>query len=209
MKKTIIYKLLIVAIMFWISIFYWWKLPDIVPTHWGFDGQPNNWWSKYIVLVLLPLITLTMAILFPLLSKIDPKSENYKDFSKSWEIIQFSIIWMMAYFHSVILYVIAHPEVNISMFVMIWIWILFILLWNYMWKIKQNYFVWVKLPWTLNSDEVWNKTNRLSWKIFVIVWLILIINSFLQWYVYWVLIFLVIIISVVPTIYSYKIYKKW
>jgi hypothetical protein len=60
-----------------------------------------------------------MAILFPLLSKIDPKSKNYKNFSKSWEIIQFSIILMMAYFHFVTLYVILHPEINIGMFVMI------------------------------------------------------------------------------------------
>jgi uncharacterized membrane protein len=207
MKKTM-YKLLVVILMFWVSVYYWWKLPDIVPIHWWFDWQPNNWWSKYTILMLMPLITLVMTILFPLLSKIDPKSKNYKDFSKSWEIIQFSIIWMMAYFHFVVLYVIAHPEVNIGMFIMIWIWILFILLWNYMWKIKQNYFIWVKLPWTLDNDKVWNKAHRLSWKIFVIAWLILVINAFLQWYVYWVLIFLIMIIVLVPAVYSYKIYKK-
>ena len=34
-------------------------------------------------------------------------------------------------------------------------------------KIKPNWFMGIRTPWTLSSEEVWNKTHRFGGKIFI------------------------------------------
>jgi len=59
-----------------------------------------------------------MVILFPILSKIDPKKENYEKFAKVWEIFQFSIIGFFVYIYFVTLYISLNPEISINKFMM-------------------------------------------------------------------------------------------
>jgi len=66
----------------------------------------------------LPLITIAMLVLFLFLPKIDPKKANYPKFTKTWEIIQFTIIGLMAYVYFVSLFVTIYPEYNINYFIM-------------------------------------------------------------------------------------------
>ncbi len=84
--------------------------------------------------------------------------------------------------------------------------ILFIVLGNYMSKNQQNYTVGIKLPWTLNSEENWNKTNRLASKLWVIGGIILLINIFLEIDV--IFLGVLILIGVIPAVYSFILYKK-
>lgn len=208
MNKNLVIRLLIVAAMFGTAIYLWWKLPDELPIHWNFEWQADNWWAKWINLLLIPLVVLAITILMPLVSKIDPKKKNYESFSKTWELIQYAIVISLAYFYYISIYATINETADISMLMMLGFWVLFIFIGNYMWKVKQNYFVWIKFPWTLENEEVWNKTHRFWWKMFMLWWLIFIINAFLQWQVVWVFLFVIILILVVPIIYSYNTYNK-
>ncbi len=79
---------------------------------------------------------------------------------------------------------------------------------NYMGNIRPNYFVGIKVPWTLNNDVVWVKTHRLAGKLWFwggligIAALIFIKNASI------ILIPVLIIITVVPIVYSYIIYQR-
>ena len=46
--------------------------------------------------------------------------------------------------------------------------VMFIGLGNYMPKLKQNYTIGIKVPWTLNSEENWNMTHRMAGKVYVV-----------------------------------------
>ena len=46
--------------------------------------------------------------------------------------------------------------------------LLLIVLGNFMGKITRNFFVGIRTPWTLASDEVWLRTHRLGGKLFVL-----------------------------------------
>jgi uncharacterized membrane protein len=76
-------------------------------------------------------------------------------------------------------------------------------------KIKSNWFVGIRTPWTLSSEDVWNKTHRLSGKLFMIVGLIMILGAFIPSR-YFGLIFITIIIVLlfIPVVYSYLLYRK-
>lgn len=208
MNKLFLYKLLIVWVMFLVWGYFYTLLPNEVPTHWGPNGLPDAYGSKLLNVVLFPVLALFIVVIFPILSKIDPKKENYEKFGKSWEIIQFAIIWFFAYIYFVILYLSLYPTQSITPFMLFGLWTLFIILGNYFGKIRQNYFIGIKLPWTLSSEEVWNKTHRFSGKLFVISGIIFLINSFLQIYPIWVFIVSLIIIVLFPLVYAYMSYKK-
>lgn len=208
MKKWIIIRLIIVGIMFLLGLILYDKLPDLVPIHWWFDWQADRYWSKIVQVIMIPGITLLITLLFPILAKIDPKKQNYEKFLNTWEILQYAIVIFMAYIYFVSMYMIFKPDANINTFIMMWMWVLFMILWNYMWKIKQNFFAWIKVPWTLDNEEVWNKTHRFWWKIFFLAWLIFII-MWIFWYMSRILFIIIILcVALLPIIYSYIIYKK-
>ena len=87
-------------------------------------------------------------------------------------------------------------------------WALFAILGNYMWKIRRNYFVWIRLPWTLEDDEIWNKTHRFWGKAFMLSGIVLILS--------WIFSFnfpILVLISIfgsifVTMIYSYLEFRK-
>ena len=70
-------------------------------------------------------------------------------------------------------------ELDIGVIVNIMVGIMFIILGNYVHKVKQNYTVGMKLPWTLNSEENWNRTNRMTGWILILSGLLFLMNSLL------------------------------
>ena len=58
--------------------------------------------------------------------------------------------------------------------------VMFIGLGNYMPKLKQNYTIGIKVPWTLNSEENWNMTHRMAGKVYVVAGVISIIIALLN-----------------------------
>lgn len=200
----------IVALMFLAGIILYSYLPDMLPMHWGFDGQPNNWWPKAYGVWLIPGLAVLFMILFPILQKLDPKSQNYENFAKSWAVIQTSILAMLAYMYGVTLFVTIYPAYNnlVGRLVVFGIGILFVILGNYMGKVRQNYFVGLRTPWTLNDPEVWQKSQRLAGWAFVLGGLISIIEAIIWIAVPYVFFGIVILIVIIPTVYSFLLSKK-
>lgn len=87
--------------------------------------------------------------------------------------------------------------------------LLFLLLGNYMGKIKHNYFVGIKTPWTLASEEVWQKTHRFAAPLWVAGATVALLLSFSRalWANYLYL-GIIIVVGLVPVIYSYLIYRN-
>lgn len=199
---------LIVIVMYVVGWFLFERLPAEIPSHWNAAGEVDSYMQKKKFIVFLPSITFFVIILFPILSKIDPRKKNYKFFKRSWLILQTGIVMFFAYLYFVNLYLALNPGKSIEPFMFGGIGVLFILIGNYLGKIRQNYFIGIKTPWTLNNEEVWNKTQRVGGWSFVISGLIIFAEVFLKWQVLPVMIFAVVFASLTPVIYSYFIYRK-
>ncbi len=206
--KSLLLKLSIVVVMLAVAFIFYDQLPTLIPTHWNVYGQADAYWPKNISLFTIPGLVLLLILWFNFIPKFDPRKEKYEQFQKSWDMLQFIIISFFAYVYFVSIYVAMHPAQSMNFFMMFWVGLFFVLLGNYLWKIRSNYFVGIKTPWTLENEEVWNKTHRLGWYMFVISWLIFMINSFLNFQVWLVFIIVMLLAVFVPIIYSYVIYKK-
>lgn len=141
MNKKLFFKLLIVLLMLVIGIYFYPKLPNMMPTHWNYKGVVDNYSPKNQAIFMFPGITLFILVLFYFLPKLDPKRENYPKFEKAWEAFQFSLLGFFLYAYILTIMASLDKTINVGGYMMFGIGILFIILGNYMGKIRQNYFV--------------------------------------------------------------------
>ena len=104
-------------------------------------------------------------------------------------------------------------EIEVGIIISILVGILLIALGNYMPKLQQNYTIGIRVPWTLNSTENWNRTHRLGGKTFILGGFLLIIAGFLgsvmgDYGTLAALIVIVLICAGVPAVYSFWLFKK-
>ena len=203
-KKTLILSSIVTLIPLVIGLILWEQLPDVIPTHFGMDGTPDGWSSKTFTVFGLPLIMLFSHLLCIGITTQDPKYDNMSE--KLFGLI----VWLIPVI-SLLVVVVSYGgalgwDVNISKYAVAGTGILFVIIGNYLPKCKQNYTMGIKLPWTLDNEENWNKTHRLAGFLWVVGGLAMIINAFLV--SEWILIAIVIMMTFVPMVYSFLYFKK-
>ncbi len=166
--KTELPAILIIISSAVLSIFFYYKLPEVVVTHWNFAGEPNGWMSRLWASVMLPAMTVGIYLLFLGLPYLDPKKERYANFAKIYHIFKNVILLFL-----VLIFLISNLNnlgynLPINIYIPLLVGILFVIMGNYFGKIKQNWFIGIRTPWTLSSNEVWNKTHRMGGKLFIL-----------------------------------------
>ncbi len=201
---------LMLVLASWISSWWAWPLlPEIVPIHWNIVGEADNWAVKDQAVWLWPLLVTGMWLSFQFLPKFDPKKEKYVLFNQEWEIIQASLIGFMMYMQIITFYVAIHPAVPMLPLLFTGLGTMFIVIGNYLSKIRQNYFIGFKLPWTLANEENWNKTHRFASWWFVVVGIVTLIEAYANWYAPVIIFSSILLAVVLPTLYSFLLYRKW
>ena len=203
-KKTIIITSILTLLPVVFGLVMWDKLPNPMPTHFGADGVADGWSDKSFGVFGLPLIMLGAHLLCIFASKTDPKSGNYSEKLFAlivWLVPVLSILAdgaMYAYALGV--------TVDITMLVMVFTSVLFIVIGNYLPKCKHNYTMGVKLPWTLADENNWNATHRLAGYTWMLGGVVLLVNSF--FFNMYVFLAVVLVMTLIPCIYSYMFYRK-
>jgi uncharacterized membrane protein len=177
--KTEIFPIILILAAAIASFYFYAHFPERVPTHWNFAGQVNGWGNKVEGAFAIPVMLIFMYFLFLFLPMLDPKKERYEQFIKTYNIFRNLILLVL-----VAIYFIASlnglgHNVPVQYLVPIIIGVLFIVLGNYMGKLKRNWFIGVRTPWTISSEEVWNKTNRFGGYLFMLSGLIMMAIPFL------------------------------
>ena len=194
---------------FLIIVVFWDQFPEKIPTHWNEKGEIDGYGSP-ATLFLMPAITLfTMAIVW-LVPLIDPK-KNVAQFQKTLDTI---VLVLSAFFFLVFISILLASlgyEFNFSNVIIYGVLVLFAVIGNYFGKLRPNYFVGIRTPWTLENETVWVKTHRLTGKVWVFSSLLMIIvKLFMKTETFFIYAFapFVLIITIIPFVYSYKLFKR-
>ena len=205
--KVLIITSIILLLPILVGLILWNQLPEQMPTHWNAEGVVDGWSSKGFTVFGLPAILFGFHWLCLLGSNADPKNKNYSE--KLLQLV-FWICPIISVLFGVISYGTAlGMEFKVDKIVLILVGLMFIVVGNYMPKCKQNYTMGIKLPWTLNDEENWNKTHRMAGKLWVLSGIILLFCMFVGTK-FMVATFIVILIlsTLVPTVYSYLLYRN-
>ncbi|MCF7795601.1 SdpI family protein [Patescibacteria group bacterium] len=207
-NKIMIAEFSLLLIVLLITIFLWNDLPDRIPMHWNINGEVDKYSNKLNGLLGLFSIPLLFSILYPIFRKIDPKNKKYEQFEKTWKILNITIFSFFIYLYLITIFLTLNPQYSIEPFILGGIGTMFIIMGNYMSKIKQNYFIGVKTPWAIENEDNWNKTHRLAGICFIISGLLFIIEIFLSVSPIYILIPVIVACAIIPILYSYILYKK-
>ena len=202
--KVLIASSLIILIPILVGIFLYDKLPEEVPIHWNFEGEVDQYAGKALAVFGMPLILLAFQWFTVLIVSFDPKRKNQSD---KLVALSFWIIPAISIMLGAITYTTATGKnISVETIALVFLGFLFAILGNYMPKCKFNYTVGIKLPWTLNSEENWNRTHRMAGKVWMPCGIICIIAGFLN--ITWLFIASAALMIAIPAVYSFILYKK-
>ncbi|MEI2360439.1 SdpI family protein [Priestia megaterium] len=184
-------------------------LPATMPIHWGANGEADGFATKINAMILTVGIMVLIYFIIAFVPRIDPRKENYKYFSKTYNILLNAVLLLFFFVNmSTILQGLGY-NVPMSYIAPIMAGLVFIIIGNYLQRVRSNYFMGIRTPWTLSNEIVWKKTHRLSGKLFFIGGLLILISAFLPDGYKSVIMWGSIVLCVaVPYLYSYLAYKK-
>lgn len=203
-------SLLAIVATFILSAVFYSQLPDPMPIHWNSAGQADDYAPRFIGAFLLPVIMLFIYLLLLVVPRIDPRQKNIERFNDTYTLLRHGILLFMAYIHAVVFYsVLSHQDTLVVSFVVGGVGILFMVIGNYMPRMRSNWFMGIRTPWTLSSEFVWRKTHRLGGRLFILAGLLIFLTAFLRTELtVFAIVLAVVLASLVPIIYSYLLYKQ-
>lgn len=218
-KKEILPIILILAI-FGLGLYFYPQLPERLPTHWNIQGQVDGWSSKNFAVFFFPILIAGLYLLMSFIPLMDPLKINIELFSHLYFWFKVVFVLFMGMLYGVMIYaglgnqVNPAPQahacsilwcgVNIKLAVMLGIAVLFLFIGLMLPKVKKNYTIGIRLPWTLHSEAVWDKTHQFGGKVFIGLAVLTAIAGFFPVpYAFWTLIGEIILMLVVLIWYSY------
>ncbi len=210
-SKQVLLPLIVALLPMLFGIAVYRQLPPELPTHWNFSGTIDGYSSKAFAVFGLPLMMAGVTLLVPLLLSMDPKNANMSAALKKL------VVWicpvMSFVLTNAILLIGLGYNIPVPLIVCILVGLMLMAIGNYLPKTKQSYTMGIRLPWTLHSEENWNRTHRLAGKLWMLGGFLMILCGFLTQYFTsgWLItaVFVGIMgLIFVPTLYSLWLYKK-
>ncbi len=141
-------------------------LPGTVPTHWNAAGQVDGHGPRATVF-LQPAILAALVLLWPALRKVSPHKYQVDGFGETWWFSGMVVVALLAYVQAILLMVLTHGAVDVGRALLGGLGAAIVLLGNVIGKVRRNFWLGVRTPWTLASDRVWYATHRLAGKTMV------------------------------------------
>ena len=187
-----------------IGLILWNQLPEQIPTHWNAVGEIDGWSSKAFAVFGLPALMLAIQWLCILATGADPKKKNHP------EKVLYLVFWIVPVL-SVVLFALTYAaalgkEVRLEVIMPVLVGLTLAIVGNYLPKCKQNYTIGIKIPWTLNSEENWNRTHRFAGWIWTIGGIVIMLTGFFGGF--WIFSAVAFVMVIVPVIYSYLLHRK-
>ena len=208
-KLTSIISIALIAIAIIAGAALWNQLPDQMASHWNVNDQVNGTMPKFWGVFMMPLITLGMLALFLVVPNIDPLKANITQFRETFNIFIILIIAFMLYVHGLTLaWSLGFTNFKMSSALLPLMGILFIGIGFVLRKAKRNFFIGIRTPWTLSSDNVWDKTHQLGSILFMVSGALAIIGGmFGGMTAFWFMFTPLIGSTLFLVIYSYIVYR--
>ena len=160
-------SLLLLAAMLVLLATTWPVAPDRIPTHWNAAGEVDGWGTRFTGLLLPPLFALGLYLVFLFAPRVDPGRANYASFPDTYLVIRTAVLAVMALFYGIACLSARGVAVSVQVVAPLAIGLLFVVLGSLMGKIRPNWFVGIRTPWTLSSKVAWVRTHRLGGWLFI------------------------------------------
>jgi uncharacterized membrane protein len=149
------------------SIVLWSRLPADVAIHWTLRGDADGHTSRAVAAILGPAMVCALAVAFHVFPRIDPRRENYAKFADVYALLMNALIVFIAMLHVATLASAAGLPFDMARVLSGTLAAFMIVFGNSLGRLRQNWFLGIRTPWTLEHPMVWRKTHRFAGWLFV------------------------------------------
>ena len=206
-KKLLTLSSLLILLPIPVGLILWNRLPEMMITHWGINGQPDGSMSLPWAIFLPPVLMLLGQWVGIFFTMRDPgnKDRNTKPLTL--------VLWILPLVSNMISYTMYALALGYEFSPVGWtlalMGVMFAAIGNYLPKTKMNSTMGIKVAWAYTSEENWNATHRFGGKMWFFGGIALIFGALLpeRWAVAVMLIF-ILVLAFIPVLYSYLYYRK-
>ena len=202
--KVLLITSVVILLPILVGLFLWNQLPEQIPSHWNAAGEIDGWSSKGFTVFGMPLILLAGQWLCILGTGADPKKKNHSE--KVLHLVLWIIPVISVLLHTIVYAVAMGKNVRVEVVMPVFMGLVFAVIGNYLPKCKQNYTIGIKIPWTLNSEENWNKTHRFAGWLWMACGVVIMLTGLFGGF--WIFFGIVLLMVLAPFIYSYILHRK-
>jgi len=168
-------------VMAGLSLWGYFHIPDgPVAVHFGLDGTANGFQPRDTALLTMPGIGLAMILLlFWVLPAIMPKNASIDRSAGAYGAVVLSVVALITIIQGTLVLHAAGVPLDIGKVAFSGVGLLFVIIGNYLPKIRKNWIAGIRTPWTLSDERVWDKTHRAAGLWFVIGGLVVLIAGWI------------------------------
>lgn len=143
------------------------RLPARIPVHWNLDGAANAFGPRTAIF-LFTVLMLLVGALWSLLPRLSPRRYEVERFGAVWWRSGLLVVALLGYMQMMLLWHLLGGPVGMDRALGGGLAIFAILLGNVLGKVRRNFWLGIRTPWTLASERVWYATHRLAGKTMVL-----------------------------------------
>ncbi len=208
METEMIAIIALLALMFLASAYAYPMLPPSVASHWDAYGNVNGYMPALVGAFFVPALSLALVLFFLAIPYIDPLRANIERFRAEYLRFVLVMLLFLSLVHAQSLLWNLGTVISFSVTMPVMLGCLFIYVGHLLGKSKRNWFIGIRTPWTMSSDEVWDRTHRLGRSLFMAVGVVSIVSVLLPVNAFLLVIPLVIAAAIALVVYSYLEYRK-
>ena len=186
------------------GVVLWGQLPEVMPIHWGANGEADGRSRRPVAVFGMPLLLLAVHWIGMWVTDLDSRNKTQNPKVRNlmmWLLPAVSLLGNGSTYAAAL-----GQEMDILRYVYLLLGLLFIIIGNYMPKCRQNWFIGIKIKWTLEDEANWYATHRLAGKVWMVCGLGVLICGFFSAAYLLPLLFAAMIL--IPVIYSWRYSKR-
>ena len=159
----------ILAAMLAAAAWAWQRVPLRMPVHWNLEGEVDRYGGRVEGVLLVPLIAIGIYALLLVLPRFDPGRDNYPNFRKAYLTIRVALLLFLAALYGGMLATALGHAVPFGLGITPLVGALFVAIGLVLGKVRPNWFVGIRTPWTLSSKRAWTRAHRLGGWLFTLL----------------------------------------
>ena len=199
----------LLAAMFALAAATWGSVPARIPVHWNLVGQVDRYGGRFEGVLAMPLVAAAVYLLMLWLPRLDPGRANYETFAGAYATFRLAVLAVLAGIYGVVQLWAHGREVSVATWAPLLVGALLVVVGSLLGKLRPNWFVGIRTPWTLSSKVSWTRTHRLGGWLFIGLGVLTMAMAMLgmRW-AFGTMLAALVAVAIGLVVYSYRVWRK-
>jgi len=208
MRRAVVFSVVLVVLQFAVGFYLYPQMPVRMAIHWGLSGEADGYGSRFLGLFLIPIVSLVFLPFMLVLPRLDP-SRGIERFRGGYDWFMFGFTVYMAYVYWLSVAWNLGWRFSFMRMLAPAMGGLFVGIGGLLRGAKQNWFMGIRTPWTMSSEEVWDRTHELGSRLFMVSGGLAALGTFTEgWFALALILVPVLFTGMYLVYYSYSEYRR-